>query len=65
MTWAEGNVLESTAVLAERNLALGAAIQIVENWLGQPAARNRPKILDAHHAGRGDCTGCSGHRRFQ
>jgi hypothetical protein len=65
MTRAKGDVLESTAVLAERNLAFRATIQIVENRLWQSAARNRPKIFDADHAGRRDCTGCSGHRRFQ
>src|SRR5271170_3132186 len=65
VTGAEGYVFEGAAILAESDLAFRAAVQIVENRLRQTATRHGPKVIDAYHAWRGNCAGCSSHLRFQ
>ena len=50
----EGDVLEGAAVLAERDLAFRASVEIVEDGAGHAAARQGPQILDGDHAGRRD-----------
>jgi hypothetical protein len=52
MTWPERHVLKDAAILSERDLAFGAAIEIVENPFRNSATRHRPEILDANDAGR-------------
>jgi hypothetical protein len=48
----ERDVLEDAAVLAERDLAFGASVQIVKNGPGQSATRDRPEIFDTDYPRR-------------
>src|SRR5216683_4524155 len=52
MTWPERHVLKDAAILSERDLAFGAAIEIVEDPFRNSATRHRPEIVDANDAGR-------------
>ena len=39
---------KACAVLAQRDLAVGAAVDVVEDDARNPAARGEPKVLDVH-----------------
>src|SRR5438477_8775267 len=55
----ECHILKGAAILAKRNLALGAAVQIVKNGFRHSATRQRPEILDANNPGGCDFAGRS------
>jgi hypothetical protein len=57
----KGDILIDAAIFAERNLAFGAAIEVIEDRSGQAALGEGPKISDADDARRGDGTGRSSH----
>jgi hypothetical protein len=65
MTRPEGDVFKSPAVLAERDLAFGSAVQIIENRLGHTPTRYGPEVLNTHNVGRRNCVGHSSHIQFQ
>ena len=58
---AKRQVVEGPAVLAKRHLAIGAAVDVVEHRTGHPPARERPQIVDADDARRGDAAFGSRH----
>jgi len=47
----ESYVVEDPAILAKRDLALGAAVEIIEHRSRQSLARDRPEIVDANNPG--------------
>jgi len=48
----KGDFLESTPVLAQRDLAFGAAVEVIENRLREPATGKRPEVFHANHSWR-------------
>jgi len=54
VTRAQGDIFEYAAVLAQRDFALGAAVEIVEDNFGEAATRQRPEVMDADDAGSGN-----------
>jgi hypothetical protein len=65
VTGTERNVLERPAILPERYLSLGAAVEVVEDGPRQSSTREGPKVIDTNDAGRRYCTRCCRHRRSQ
>jgi len=61
MAGTEGDILIDAAILAEGDLAFGAAIEIVEDGPGHAAPSEGAEIRDADHSGRGDGAGGSSH----
>src|SRR5258707_13923031 len=53
MARSECHLLKGAAILAKRDLAFGAAVQVVKHRFRYPATRQRPQILDAD-----DTRGC-------
>ena len=47
----ERNVAKDPAILPQRNLALGAPVEIVEYRFRHTLARNRTEVFNANHAG--------------
>jgi hypothetical protein len=45
------HVVKYPAILAERYLAFGATIKVVEYWFRHPLAREGPEVLNANHPG--------------
>ena len=41
--------LEGAAILAQRDLPFGAAIDVIEHRARQPPSRRAPEILDVHN----------------
>jgi hypothetical protein len=54
MPGAEGYVFVNPAILAERDFAFGASIEIVEHGTGHTAFRDRAEIGNANNFRRGD-----------
>jgi hypothetical protein len=54
MAGAEGDIVIHSAIFAERDLAFGAAIEIVEDGPGHAALGEGAEICNADYAGRGD-----------
>jgi hypothetical protein len=50
----KGYIVKDTAIFSQRNFAFGAAIQIIENHLGEPPLRCAPQIMDIHDMWRVD-----------
>ena len=65
ISWPEGDLLEGAAILAERDLAFGAAVEIVEHGPGQSTTRDWPEILYADNPRGGDLAARSSHRPFR
>jgi hypothetical protein len=59
----ESDVIEHPAIFPERNLAFGAAVEIVKNSFRQSFARDGAEIVDAHNSGRGNSTRGFAHLR--
>jgi hypothetical protein len=49
MAWPESDGFESSAILAQRDFAFGAAVKIVENRSGHTPLGDLPKVGDVHH----------------
>jgi hypothetical protein len=47
----KGDIVKYPAILAERYLAFGATIKVVEDWFRHPLAGEGPEVLDANHPG--------------
>jgi hypothetical protein len=52
MTRTKRNIFKGAAILSERELALGSAIQIVKNDSWQATTSQRPQVRDAHDTRR-------------
>ncbi len=51
MARSERHLLERAAILSKRDLAFGAAVQIVKHGFRHPATRHRSQIIDAKDTG--------------
>ena len=51
MTRTKGHVIENSAILAQRDFAFGAAIEIIKNRLWNALTRDGTKIFDADNSG--------------
>src|SRR5260370_1221408 len=61
MAGPECHVFKGATILAKRNLAFGAAVQIVKNGFRHSSTRQRPEILDANNPGGCYFAGRSSH----
>ena len=60
--WPEQHVVENSAVLAERDLAIGTAVDVVEGDTRQTPLRQAPEIRNIDDVRRVDSVGHSGER---
>jgi len=61
VAWAEGDVVEDAAVLAERHFSVGASVKVIEDRPGKAATSQGPEIAYTDDMGRCHCTFRSGH----
>ena len=56
----EGDVVEYSAILPQRDFAFGASVKIIEDWLRKSFTRDRTEVFNANHPGRGNgpCGAC-------
>src|SRR6202030_245185 len=65
MPRAEGDVIENTAILTQRDFATGAPVQIVKNRPRKSLLGQRPEIVNTDDMGGCDFTCGSGHLLFR
>src|ERR1700722_4625655 len=54
MPWPERNVVKYPAIFAQSDLALSAAIEVIEHCVRPSPTGDRAEVLDAHNPRRGD-----------